>query len=174
MIYYDDPLNGGDIEITDVASASYALKLANDDYFGVYWQNQEMLKELSRLDGEIYNQKYALIEPYLPHDSDGNVAGAGIIPNPLPATVPQRVIAAMNYLDAQYSIAEQRYQAELAENTSELKEVRTSLESKVAEWFRGEIGKAWLGGRRKVTLSGCEMSYINGRVVFNYTELSYD
>ena len=177
MFYYDDPLTGIDVEVYDVASAFYALKICNDDYYGVQYQGQEMLKELSRTGSEVYNQKYNLVEPYLPQtDSDTVIAPAKVIPDPLPATVPQSVIAAMNYLDEQYHVEEQRLQAELAENTAELKEVIAKLENKVAAWFKSEVAKraAWLGGAREVVLSGCTVRYIGGNVTFSYKELNYD
>lgn len=179
MFYYNDPLTGGDVEVTDVSSAFYALKICNDDYYGVYYQGQEMLKELSRTGSEVFEQKYALIEPYLPQDTDSSTSSIftpKIIPSPLPATVPQSVVDAMNYLDEQYAIEEQRLQAELAENTAELKDTISKLENKVAAWFKSEIAKRadWLGGQRSIVLSGCTLRYSGGNVTFSYKELNYD
>lgn len=175
MIYYENPLNGSDITINSIAAASYALKLTNDDYFGVYYQGQEMLKELARLQEEIFNQKYALLEPYLPQQpTTSDVEPPKVIPEPLPANVPASVKAAMNFLDSQYTAAEKYFQAELANDTAELKSVRKELENKVAAWFKGEMGKAWLGGRRKVTLSGCTLTCTGSNVIFEYEEMPYD
>lgn len=181
MIYYTDPLNGGNVAVTDVASAAYALKLANDDYFGVYYQGQEMLKELSRLSGEIFNQKYELIEPYLPQDTDTSSSSSTnvkpkIIPNPLPRNVPQSVKDALNYLDEQYNLEEERLQAELAENTVESKATIARLEEKVATWFKNQVlnNVNWLGGKRSVTFSGCTLTYSGGNVSFSYAEMPYD
>lgn len=189
MFYYSDPLSGEDVEVTDVASAFYALKICNDNHFGVYYQGQEMLKELARNSSEIYAQKYALVEPYLPVDTSTALTptdptktyadyGADdnkpkIIPTPLPDTVPQNVIDAMEYLDEQYSIESQRLHAELEEDTAELKETIGKMEAKVATWFKGEISRRadWLGGRGETTLSGCWLQYSGNEVSFNYTEL---
>ena len=175
MIYYENPFDGSDISINSIAAASYALKLANDDYFGVYYQGQEMLKELARLGEEVFNQKYELIKPYLPQQpTTSDVEPPKVIPNPLPSNVPASVKAAMNFLDSQYTAAESYFQAELANNTSELKNLRKGLEDKIAAWFKGEMGKAWLGGRKQVTLSGCTLTYTGGNVTFEYAEMPYD
>lgn len=183
MFYYEDPIDGGEIEVTNIATASYALKLANDDYFGVFYQGQEMLKELNRLGGEIFNQKYALVKPYLPKDTDTATDTAThqiqqdtpkVIPNPLPATVPASVRAALKYLDAQYSKAEEYFQAEFANDSSEINSSRIAVEAKVAQWFKGEIGKAWLGGHRSIVLSGCTLTYEGGVVNFSYKDIDDD
>lgn len=179
MFYYTDPLSGSDVAVTDVSTAFYALKLANDNHFGVYHQGLEMRKELARNSGEIYNQKYALVEPYLPLVSDTSTVPPTMskptyIPIPLPKTVPQKVIDAMNYLDEQYEIEAQRLQAELTEDTADLNETIAQLEGKVTEWFKGEVQRraAWLGGNSSATLSGCELHYYGGNVSFSYTELN--
>lgn len=182
MFYYNDPLSGNDVEVTDVSTAFYALKLANDNHYSIHYQAVEKQKELSRTATETFNQKYALLEPYLPQDSDTsyNPSLAGdkpkVIPNPLPANVPQKVIDAMNYLDEQYSLEEQRLNAELAENTAEIKETIAKLESKVAEWFKSEVQRNadWIGTNLKVVLSGCTLRYVDGNVTFSYAELNYD
>ena len=171
MYYYDDPITDKDISVTNFAQAVYALKICNDNHFAVYYQGQEMLKELSRLSEEIYNQKYALIEPYLP--AQVIVEGAPkVIPNPLPSNIPASVIAAMNFLDAQYNEVEEIYQAELARDTSELKETISELESKVAEWYKNHVNASWTGRKHTITLSGCELKYNGGNVTFDYTELN--
>ena len=172
MMIMENPLTQANLSINDISTASLALRLANDNYFAVYHQGQEMLRELARLSGEIYKQKYALVEPHLKPNVNTGVIPT-YIPNPLPETVPDEVKAAMAYLDEQYAAAEEIAQAELAENVVELNEARAYLEGIVAEWFKSEIGADWLGGKKKFTVSGATLTYSNGNVTFSYEELEY-
>lgn len=166
MINYENPLTGKDLNVSSMAEAAYTLKLANETYFSVHYQQQEMLKELNRLDAEIYEQKYNLIAPYLPQTSDTSISK--VIPSPLPAGVPASVIAAMNYLDEQRATFNEIFQADLAENTAELNESRASLEEKVATWFKKYRNAPWMAG--SIKLSGCTLSYVGGKVKFTYQD----
>lgn len=184
MEKYPDPLIDEEtpLEFNDVAAAMYALKICNDLYFATYYERQEMLKDFERNQAEIYNAKYALIEPYL-QEPDGNVtndptkvyAGGNekIIPYPLPETIPENVVAAMNYLDEQLAREKDRLQAELAMNTADNNRNRADLESKVSRWFKANIGADWLAGG-EIVLSGCTLKYSGGNVSFSYEEINYD
>lgn len=170
MIHYTNPLTDKDLDVTSMAEAAYTLKLCNENYFSVFYQGQEMLKELGRLDAEIYEQKYKLIEPYLPQTSDTLLTPTKTIPSPLPANIPQSVIAAMNYLDEQRATFNAIFQADLAENTAELNASREKLEEKVATWFKRHRNAAWLGSSGEIKLSGCTLKYSGGNVRFTYED----
>lgn len=167
MIYYDNPLSGEELDVKNMAEAVYTLKLCNETHFSIFYQGQEMQRELARLDAEIYEQKYRLIEPYLPAQSDSSISK--VIPSPLPAGVPASVVAAMNYLDEQRATFNAIFQADLAENTSELKESLEQLEEKVATWFKRNRNATWLAGG-SIKLSGCTLSYVGGKVKFSYKD----
>lgn len=168
MINYDNPLTGKNLDVTSMAEAAYTLKLCNENYFSAFYQEQEMLKELNRLDAEIYEQKYKLIEPYLPQTTD--TAITKIIPSPLPANIPQSVIAAMNYLDEQRATFNAIFQADLAENTAEINASREILEEKVETWFKSHRNAIWLGRSGEIKLSGCTIKYSGGKVKFSYED----
>jgi len=90
--------------------------------------------------------------------------------------VPEKVRAAVEYLDAQLALDRQRFEKDLEVEQAPLKESLQTLEGKVKTWFKSEVenGADWLGGSNKVVLSGGTLRYINGDVTFEYREMNYD
>ena len=158
MINYDNPLTNEELSVSTMAEAAYTLKLCNENYFGAYYQGQEMMKELNRLYAEIEEQKQKLLEPYQP--KEGETVG-------LP--IPSNVIAAIKYLDEQKSTFSDIFHADFEENVAELNETRRRLESKVTKWFLKQRGAFWLAGG-SIKLSGCTMRYSGGNVSFSYED----
>ena len=182
MFNYENPLTDEDLDVRNMAEAAYTLKLCNETYFSIFYQGQEMLKELARLDAEIYEQKYNLIEPYLPSPSSdtststdpgkvylGTDDAPKVIPPVLPNTIPKRILAALEYLDEQKALFNEIFQADLAKNTAELKESLRDLEDKVSKWYLKQRGAAWISGG-SITLSGCTLRYSGNGVSFEYKD----
>ena len=178
MEIWTDPLKDDDkeIEVYDLASANHVGKIANDLYFAIFYMGQNMLKELGRMSAENFDRQVALLEPYLTSSdtSTGTSTQITHIPDPLPSNVPQSVKNAINWLNEQFSVEESRMNAELAEDTKQLQETLDRMKSKLTKWFKSQIGKAWLGGSKKVILSGTLMTYSAGEVEFEFYELEYD
>lgn len=175
----EDPLNWQALQVTDIPSARYALKIANDQFYAVIHMREQMEKELARSAREVYEQSVFLLRPYIPaFDSQGHPTSFflyGIIPDPLPEKVPQHVKAAIAFLNAQLAPERERAEAELADNSEELNEMREYLEGLVKPWFIAEVKAApdWLCGSNSIILGGCTLVYENGDVTFTYEELDY-
>ncbi len=181
MIKYEDPLTLAEVEVTDVATAYYVLKHTNDLHFAIHYMGENMNKEYSRNVQENFTLEHDLVAPYLETDttvtSEGYVYTVPLrdIPKPLPASVPQKIKEAVEYLDAQLELDRERLTADLNEGTAPLKESLEILETKARDWFKSEVenGADWLGGARKAVLSGCTLSYEGGGVSFEYTEMDF-
>lgn len=182
MIKYEDPLTLAEIEVNDVSTAMYTLKVTNDLHFAIGYMAANMEKEYSRNAAENYQLEYDLVAPYLETDTTITSEGYEVtvrlktIPKPLPSVVPQRIRDAVEYLDAQLVLHRQRMETDLVNEQAPLKESIGQLEGKVKAWFKSEVenGADWLNGSRKVVLSGGTLHYNNGNVTFEYSELNYD
>ena len=66
--------------------------------------------------------------------------------------------------------------AELAEDTKQLRETLERMKSKLETWFKAEVrrGANWLGRSRAVILAGTKLAYIGGKVEFEFAEINYD
>ena len=181
MIKYPDPLTTDDLEVNDVSTAMYTLKITNDLSFAIHWQGVTMEKEYARNAQETFELQRDLVAPYLETDTSITSEGFEVqvhltsIPNPLPAVVPDNIKAAVKYLDEQSARNRERLLADLAEETAPLKESKTRLEGKVKAWFKSAVehNADWLKGNKAV-LSGCTLRYSAGNVTFDYHELNYD
>ena len=86
----EDPLNQSEIQITDVASARYALKTANDYHFAQIHLREQMEKELTRSAKETNAQILKILQLFLTEkvwtDHYGNYEMRPIsyIPDPIP------------------------------------------------------------------------------------------
>jgi len=169
----EDPLNLQELKVTDISTARFALKTANDQHFAILHMRETMLKELARSSQEVILQKWLLVKPYLPANDEHLADPRPYVPNPLPESVPQSVRAALLYLDEQYSIEVTRAEAELADQSEELLKLRDELCEKVKAWFINEQGAAWLAGNSAV-MGGCTVTYSGGDVTFEFEELNYD
>lgn len=178
MEIWTDPLKDDDkeIEVYDLASANHVGKIANDLHFAIFYMEQNMLKELGRMGAENFDRQVALVEKYITSSdtSTGTSTQITHIPDPLPSSVPVSVKAAFQYLNDQFVIERDRMNAELAEDTEQLQETLDRMKAKLTKWFKSQIGKAWLGGSKKVILSGTLMTYSAGDVEFEFYELEYD
>lgn len=169
----EDPLNFQNLQVTDIASARYALKVANDQHFAILHMREQMQKELNRSAEEVFNQKWLLIKPYVLTDSD--LEPRPFIPNPLPENVPVPVERALFYLDEQYNLEITRAEAELADQSDELYKIRDHLMELVKAWFISELqnGATWLTGNA-ATIGGCTLIYTGDDVTFDFVELDYE
>jgi len=186
MEFWTDPLKDDDkeIEVYDLASANHVGKIANELFFSIFYMEQNMSKELARMGDENFHRKVALLEPYLTSSdtstsaSDGGASMQEItsIPNPLPSNIPSSVKQAIEYLDEQYGIEEKRMNAELSEDTEQLRETLARMQSKLKTWFTKEVrsGAKWLAKKKSVVLAGTLMIYKSGDITFSYTEINYD
>lgn len=182
MPKYEDPLTLDEIEVNDISTAMYTLKISNDLYFAVNHMSVTMEKEYSRNVSENFQLEYNLVKPYLETDTTITSEGYSVtiplteIPKPLPECVPENIRAAVVWLDKQLAINHQRFEVELAEDVAPLNESRRLLESKVKAWFKLEVesNATWLNGSRKCTLSGSTLTYSAGNVSFTYNEMEFD
>ena len=176
----EDPLNQSEIQITDVASARYALKTANDYHFAQIHLREQMEKELTRSAKETNAQILKILQLFLTEkvwtDHYGNYEMRPIsyIPDPIPDEVPQWAKDAITNLRSQLELERERAEAELAENSEELLEMENYLEDKAGAWFKTQRGKGWLAGQNNVILGGCTMTNDGGEVSFEYKEQNYD
>jgi len=182
LIRYEDPLTLAEVEVNDVSTAYYVLRVTNDLSFALGTMAATMEKEYSRNAAENFQLEHDLLAPYLETDTTVTSEGFEItvplreIPNPLPSVVPEKVRAAVEYLDAQLALDRQRFEKDLEVEQAPLTESLQTLEGKVKTWFKSEVenGADWLGGSNKVVLSGGTLRYINGDVTFEYREMNYD
>lgn len=182
MPKYEDPLTLAEIDVDDISTAYYVLKITNDLSFAISYMAANMEKEYSRNVGENYKLEYDLVAPYLETDTTVTSEGFEVpvklttIPKPLPSIVPKKVRDAVEYLDAQLALNRQRLEKDLEVESAPLKESLQKLETKVSSWFKTEVenGADWLGGAKKITLSGSTTTYSGGGVSFEYEELNYD
>lgn len=184
MEFWTDPLKNDDneIEVYDLASANHVGKISNELFFSIYYMEQNMAKELGRMGEENFQRQVALLEPYLATDTTITSEGFEVtpkitsIPNPLPPNIPSSVKQAIDYLNDQFAIEETRMNAELAEDTQQLRETLSRMQAKLTEWFKKEVrsGAKWLGKGKEVTLSGTAVIYDGGDVTFEFTEINYD
>ncbi len=178
MEIWTDPLKDDEeeIEVYDLASANHVGKIANDSYFSIYYMGQNMLKELGRMGEENFQRQVALLEPYLTSSDTSATATITHIPDPLPSNVPSSVKQAIDYLNEQFAIEEARMNAELTEDTEQLRETLERMQGKLSTWFKKEVrsGAKWLGRSKAVVLAGTLMTYNGGDIEFEFTELNYD
>lgn len=182
MPKYEDPLTLEEIEVSDVSTAMYTLKVTNDLSFAINYMAANMEKEFARNAAENFTLEHDLVAPYLETDTSVTSEGFEVtvrlttIPKPLPGVVPKKIREAVEYLDAQLILHRQRMETDLANEQAPLKESIQRLEGKVKAWFKSEVenGADWLNGSKKVVLSGGTLRYSDGNVTFEYRELNYD
>lgn len=172
----EDPLKGNTLEVKDISTARYAMKVASDSYFAIIAMREQMERELKRSRAEMAVQKLELVRPYIPEEVDGNGRPIPLkkMPNPLPDTVPQSVIGALTLLDNQLQIEVERAEAELNESAVPLQKTSQDMIDKVKPWLKQQIqaGAAWLGGKSYIVMSGCTIDYIgNDRWKLVFKEL---
>lgn len=179
----EDPLNFESLQVTDIASARYALKLANDQYYAVIHMREQMEKELVRSKTETDAQSLKILQQFLTEFVYvGGYLGYAerpitYVPDPLPEPpeLPQWAYDAVKYMQAQLAFERTRAEAELADESEEIDEMREYLEGLVKAWFIAEVQAApdWLNGESSTVLGGCTLTYDNGEVTFGYAELEY-
>ena len=178
-----DPLNEMELEVTDVATARYALKTANDYHFAQIHMREQMERELMRSALEVTAQKRAIVNPYLKEMTAAELSNVNyeiysrssenFIEIYAPTT-PAAMVRAFKELDAGLAKERERAESELAENSVELLEMENYLEEKAGAWFKSEIGRPWLAGRNAVTLGGCTMVADGDEITFTFEEQDYD
>lgn len=182
----EDPLkNFQALQVTDIATALYALKIANDQLYAVIHMREQMEKELARSKKEIDALSLKILQQFLTETRYHSSGGSGYfetvpityVPDPLPEPpkIPQWAYDAVKHLQGQLTVERQRAEAELADNAEDINEMREYLEGLVKEWFIGEVQAApdWLCGSKSIILGGCTLTYENGDVTFSYAELDY-
>lgn len=180
MYELEDPLKNWEaLEVTDIATARYALKIANDQHFAVIHMREHMERELARSRLEVTAQSMMLLEPYFSkYDEHGQLTsfGMGRIPDPLPSRVPAWIQNGIRHMNEQLAIERERAEAELADQCAPLLEIKAALVELVKAWFIAEVqaNPDWLGHLPRATLGGCKMTYNGGDdVTFEFAELDY-
>lgn len=181
----EDPLkNFQALQVTDIATALYALKIANDQYYAVIHMREQMEMELARSKKEIDALSLKIVQQFLTEPAYNiethvysDVRPISYVPDPLPEPpkLPQWAYDAVKHLQGQLTVERQRAEAELADNAEDINEMREYLEGLVKEWFIAEVQAApdWLCGSKSIILGGCTVTYENGDVTFSYAELDY-
>lgn len=172
----EDPLNWQTLEITDISTARYALKIANDHYYAIIHMREQMEKELARSAQEVYAQSLSLVQQYVTYsDRYGATQPIDYLPNPIPETVPLEVRNGIAYMNEQLVVERQRAEAELADNSEPLQEIISNLEGLVKPWARQQFltPPGWLDKLNTFTLGGCTVTYNGEDVIFSYAELDY-
>ena len=178
----EDPLNWQNLEVYDIATARYALKIANDHYYAIIHMREQMEKELARSAAEVYNQSLRLVQMYLTQkewtDHYGNyrLVPISYVPNPIPEEVPLRVRNGIAYMNEQLVVERERAEAELADQSESLQEIIDHLEELVRIWARQQFttNPGWVNGLRNFTLGGCTLTFADNDISFSYAELSYE
>lgn len=176
----EDPLrNFADLKVDDLATARYALKIANDQHFAVIHMYEQMERELARSQQETNAQILWILQQYLTATRPGSYLEEPIqhIPDPLPEKLlPQRAIDAVHYMQGELAIERQRAEAEVADNAVQLYEIRDYLMSLVQVWFENEVKTQadWLYGKDVITIGGTTLSLENGGFEYEFFELDYE
>lgn len=177
MFQIEDPLSMADLKVTDISSARFALKAANDYHFAVIHMRAEMEKALARSRQENQAQALKLIQQFVfITTSEGFTRPISYIPEPLPEEVPQWVRTGIAQMASQLEKETERAEAELAQDSEPLLEMEDILCDKVKTWFVAQVRNRpqWLGSFTEITLGGCTLQYSGGNVTFNFSELNYD
>ena len=181
----EDPIGWQALQVTDIATARYALKLANDQYYAVIHMRAQMEKELARSQLETTRQSLKILQRFLTETHYYSSGGSGYfvevpisyVPEPLPEppVIPQWAYDAIIYMREQLVVERERAEAELADQIEDLDEMRTYLEGLVKEWFIAEVQASadWLNDAPTAVWGGCTLTYADGEVTFSYAELDY-